>query len=208
MPRPSSLPPALPISGILLCAGGGRRMGKPKARVRFGPTTLLDRAAQILAKVAVEVLVPGDIPVPVPPSCRPLPDATGVRGPIAGLIAGLNAATHSPCVALACDLPLVPPELLAFLAYRCAEGYLAAVPFAGGRLHTLCAAYSRDILPAMSRWVRLGHFSTCELLRTLDTRVCVVDEQALRQFGDPEVMLLNVNAPSDLRRAEKFLSSA
>ncbi len=196
--------PTIPLTGVVLCGGKGRRLGQPKATVQLGDMTLLERAARLLRSICNEVVVPGTV-VGVPPYCRCVGDAAGVQGPIAGLLAGIRTATFSPVVALACDLPLVTPALLQFLAHRCAEGYLAAVPFAFDRFHTLCAAYSRDILPSMAEWVRRGRYSPCELLRTLDTAVCVVDERALSQFGDPGVLLLNVNSRQDLERARQIL---
>ncbi|MBC7287323.1 MAG: molybdenum cofactor guanylyltransferase, partial [Armatimonadetes bacterium] len=158
-----------------------------------------------LSQVCDEIVVPGALPLPPASRWRCVPDAAGAEGPIAGLIAGLEAAASPIAVVLACDLPLVPVALLRFLADRCAEGYLAVVPFAMEHFHSLCAAYSRALLPAMIEWVRSGRYSTCDLLRTLDDGVCVVDEGQLRQFGDPSIILLNVNSPADLERARELL---
>ncbi|MCL2678566.1 MAG: NTP transferase domain-containing protein, partial [Clostridiales bacterium] len=59
-------------------------------------------------------------------------------GPLAGIEAGLRAATREWVFCLACDLPLVTPGLARTLA-GAARGHEAAVPRRAGRAHPTCA---------------------------------------------------------------------
>jgi molybdenum cofactor guanylyltransferase len=73
------------------------------------------------------------------------------------------------------------------------------VPRYGGTAHPLCAAYDRRILPQVRSVLDGGVRSVREFLDSLD-RVEYVEGE-LQQFGDPELLLMNVNSPKDLDRA-------
>ena len=68
----------------------------------------------------------------------------------------------------------------------------------------MCAAYGGEVRPAVSAALDRGTRSVRELLGTLPG-VRYVPEEELRQFGDPELLLANVNSPEDLDRAREAL---
>lgn len=194
------------VTGIVLCGGSSKRIGTPKASIRLGDRSLVDIAVDKLALVCDEVLLCGDAGGDMPKGCRWVEDHPAADGPIAGILGGLQRACGEVCLVLACDMPLVPAELLAYLARR-VEGYLAAVPYAGGRRHSLCAAYSKAVAGPMRDWVERRDYSPCRLLISLADKVALVSEEELRRFGDPQVLLLNVNTPADLEAARAAIES-
>src|SRR5207248_6351821 len=82
------------LTGVLLVGGASRRFGSPKALARFDGTTLAERAWRVLGEACDERLAAGkaadDLLLPFPV----LDDGTGLRAPIAGVVAGLRAASH------------------------------------------------------------------------------------------------------------------
>ena len=97
------------LTGILLVGGGSRRFGSPKALIELDGETLDERGRRVLGAACEEVLVvgkAGELPFDV------LDDGTEVRAPIAGVVAGLRAATHDVAVFLPVDCPRVTPELV------------------------------------------------------------------------------------------------
>src|SRR5439155_13473476 len=82
------------LTGVLLVGGASRRFGSPKALARFEGETLAERAWRLLGDACDERIVVGkaadglELPFPV------RDDATDVRAPLAGVVAGLRAATH------------------------------------------------------------------------------------------------------------------
>ena len=105
---------------------------------------LAERAWRILGETCQERIAVGkaadglDLPFPV------LDDGSETRAAIAGLVAGLRAATTDLCVVLPVDTPLVTPALLLELADACSD---AAVPQTG----PLPGAYSKSALPVLER---------------------------------------------------------
>ena len=169
-----------PLTGVLLVGGASRRFGTPKALALVGGETLADRGRRVLAEVCDEVLVvgkAGELPFDV------IDDASDVRAPIAGVVAGLRAAAHDVAVFLPVDCPRVPAELLRRLGEACAD---AAVPQTG----PLPGAWAKSALPLLERRLAEGPLA---LYRTYD-ELDVVELEV-----DP-VLVADADTPSDLQR--------
>ena len=61
--------------------------------------------------------------------------------------------------------------------------------------HPLCAVYTRACLEPVAARLADRRLKMRELVDSLRTRVVPVDE--IRQFGDPDRLLANVNTPAD-----------
>lgn len=133
-------------------------------------------------------------------SVRFVPDARPGEGPLAGIEAGLTAARNPLVFVAAGDMPFVSPGLVGYMIRLAAEhGLQAVVPRCDG-LHPLCAVYSRDVLPLVSRALEGGVRAVHAFIESLDT-VEYVGWEELGRFGEPELLLMNVNTPEDFERA-------
>lgn len=190
-------------SGVVLAGGRSSRMGRDKLLLKIGGVSLLERVLNVLATRCAEVIVVGtEAPRGVAghrvPDLRP-----GREGPLAGMEAGLSAARHTIVFVAAGDMPFVPGEMVDFLLGRLTERGLSAVlPRHGGRPQPLCAAYDRAILPRLASALDSGMRSVRDLLGDLE-EVEYIETGELRRFGDPDLFLMNVNTPADLRRARE-----
>jgi molybdopterin-guanine dinucleotide biosynthesis protein A len=171
------------LTGVLLVGGAGARFGSPKALARLGGETLAERAWRVLGEAGDERIAVGkaadglELPFPL------LDDGTDVRAPLAGLVAGLQAATHEVVVVLPVDVPLITAAALRELAAACRD---AAVTPSG----PLPGAYRRTALPALERALAAGRLRLRDALAGLDVAVVELDE----------ALLANVNTPDELRR--------
>jgi molybdopterin-guanine dinucleotide biosynthesis protein A len=186
--------------GAVLAGGRATRMGRPKALVELAGRPLIGYPLEAIVAAGLEPLVVAKPDSKLPAlDCRIVREAPEPVHPVAGLVAALEAAGSRPVVALACDMPFVAPELVAWL------GGLPdsiAVAFAAGRVHPLLGRYASGVArlfaPALEDPMPLT-----EAVVSLDPRL--VGERELRRFGDPERMIFNVNSPADLERAEELL---
>ena len=177
-------------SGVLLIGGASTRFGAPKALARFHGETLAERAWRMLDEACDERLAVGkagelELPFPV------VDDGVETRAPLAGVVAGLRAASHELCVVLPVDCPLVTAELLRELADG-SEGVDAAVPQTG----PLPGAYRRTALPVLQRRLAAERLSLRDSLAELATRTLKLDER----------LLVNINTPRDLHEAERIVA--
>jgi molybdopterin-guanine dinucleotide biosynthesis protein A len=170
------------LTGVLLVGGASRRFGSPKALARLGDETLAERGWRLLGEACEERLAVGKaadaLPLPFPLR----DDGTDVRAPIAGVVAGLRAASNDLCVFLPVDCPHATPELLLRLADAAAD---AAVPQTG----PLPGAFRKRALPSLERRLAAGELALRDAISELDAVVVEADP----------ALLVNVNEPADLR---------
>jgi molybdopterin-guanine dinucleotide biosynthesis protein A len=193
----------LEATGVILAGGESRRMGRDKLPLKIGDVTLLERVHDALTSRCAEILVVGSQGC-APAGARRIPDLRTGQGPLAGIEAGLLAARYRPVFVGAGDMPFITGDLVGYLLGILSERIKAAVPCLEEGPHPLCAAYGREVQPAVSAALDRGVRSVRELLGSLPG-VRYVGEGELRRFGDPYILLTNVNSPDDLVRARAAL---
>jgi molybdopterin-guanine dinucleotide biosynthesis protein A len=171
------------LTGVLLVGGASTRFGSPKALARLDGETLAERAWRLLGDACDERIAVGKRSDELALPFEVLDDGSEVRAPLAGLVAGLRAATHDIVVIVPVDLPLLEPAALHQLADACRD---AAVPPSG----PLPGAYRRSTLSSFERALSEGRLALREAISELDVAVVRLDA----------AQLSNVNTPDDLRR--------
>jgi nicotine blue oxidoreductase len=186
------------VAGLLLAAGGGSRLGQPKALVELGGQTLAARGAALLQAGGADpiVVVTGAAPVDRPgvtlvynPDWR-----TGMGS---SLIAGLRALTDQPpscravVIALA-DQPLIGPESVRRLIAAHTAGATIAVATYDDRPRN-------PVLIARAHWPELlatttGDTGARPFLRAHPDLVTQID---CTGTGRPD----DIDTPEDLARA-------
>ena len=126
------------VSGVLLAAGAGRRMGGPKALVELGGEPLVRRGVRLLTDGGCDpvVVVVGAAAERVRPLCdgaRVVEAAGWATGMAASLQAGLAAAVGDACVVALVDQPGVTPAAVERLRAAHSGGAVAAVATYAGR---------------------------------------------------------------------------
>lgn len=116
------------------------------------------------------------------------------RGPLAGLYAGLMACTTDYLIAVPCDAPFVPDDLVDRLAASFANDDCdLAVASTGGRLHPVFCLMRRDVSSALGRHIEAGGRRVHGWIATMRMRaVSFPDESAFS----------NLNTLDELRAAE------
>ncbi len=195
------------VTAIVLAGGRSTRMGRDKASLVLGGRTLLQRVVDAVGVIASEVVVVGapgrDLPAVVSPRALLLvADSVEGQGPLAGIIAGLDATERAVAVVVGCDQPFVQPALLAHLA-ELATMHVAAVPVVDGRAQPLCSAVRREALPAL-RTAFEGGQRAARVIADLDGAV-LVPPDAWQAFDPDGRSFAGVNTPQELDAASRYL---
>ncbi len=187
-------PPAGPV-GFAVAGGRSERMGTDKALLGWGEATLLDHALERLRQVCRDVrILSGPTRRYLERGAPVIVDAVENGGPLGGVLAGLEALGDGPGLFLAVDIPLAPADLLRRLLELSVD-HDAVVPVTVGGPHPLCAVYRRSCVAPIHRRLAAGERKmTCFWP---EVRVREVNQSELARFGDPELLLRNVNAPED-----------
>jgi molybdopterin-guanine dinucleotide biosynthesis protein A len=193
--------------GVLLAGGRGSRLahGVPKALVRVGGLTLLERSLVVLRAVCDEVVVvaPAELALPLDGMER-VADPPGCEGPLGGLVAGLQARPCERAIVLAVDFPLMRPGMLRELASRLAS-HAGVLPAPGGMLQPLAAVYAPWTAGRLAERLVAGEWAVVPAAALLGPRV-VHDEELARLDGGLDCFL-NLNGPEDRTHAEALLQS-
>ena len=175
-------------------------MGREKLTLEVEGVSLIERVRAALADCCREVLVVGG--VKLAGARYIVGERPGGLGPLAGMEAGLASARYPLVFIAAGDMPFVAKGLVDHLLGRLARGgVLAVVPRYRDRTHPLCAAYTRSLLPRLGTALDDGARAAHEFLEGIDEVEYV--EEELRRFGDPGLLLTNVNSPGDLELARR-----
>ena len=179
----------------VLAGGLSRRMGAPKAGVLLGGRPLVAWSLDAAARAGLEAVVVAKPGFELP-GAELWTEPADVWHPLAGLVRALEAG--GPVVALACDMPFVPPELIARLA--AIDG--VAVGRVGGAVQPFPGRYEPGALDALR--AALGREAPVrEALAALDP--VQLDDDELRRYGDPARIMTSIDTPEDLAAAERWL---
>ena len=195
-----------PASAVILVGGRSARMGQPKATLRFGNLTLIERTVAELARAFDDIVVVAApdseaIELPALGAATIVHDESAYQGPVGALAQGLRAARHELAFACSCDLPMLRSEVASWML-SLADGYDAVIPRVGERLQPLHAAYRRrcaDILDAM---LSRGEHRLSAVADVVNARI--VAEAEYRRADPDALSCFNINTPDDYARALKL----
>lgn len=194
---------------LVLCGGRSTRMGRDKATLPFGGETLLERVVWRLRDVVDDVVVvarPGQELPALEGDVRLARDEAPDRGPLMGLLAGLETTEADAAFATAVDAPFLQPAVMDLLFDRLARnGVDAVVVEAEGYLHPLTAVYRKGLADVARELVAAQRMRPVYLFDEAPT--AKVDEDTLRAV-DPELLtLVNCNTPEAYDDARQRLEA-
>ncbi|WP_370644608.1 molybdenum cofactor guanylyltransferase MobA [Methylorubrum sp. B1-46] len=206
-----SLPPVSGsrVLGLILAGGLSRRMGGgDKPLRRLAGRTLLERVAERLEPQCAGGLAlsaNGD-----PARFRDvfsgavLPDTIPEHpGPLAGILAGMEAAAALPGVthvaSVPGDAPFLPHDFIARLVAAAAEGKPIALAASGERRHFTSALWPVDLRHDLRDWLGRGERRVGGFIERHGAAVASWPVEPVDPF-------LNLNAPEDLAAAEAMLA--
>ena len=212
--------------GVLLAGGAGSRLGLgvPKALVRVGDLTLLERGVRTLAQIcdAAVVVAPEQLSLPLPAtgaaSVARIHDPKGAAGPLAGMVAGLASRDYDRALVLGVDFPLMTPTTLrallarfdearvAFEAMACgARAIEAVIPAPGGIAQPLAAAYAPAARDVLASRLAAGERAPSRAVAALAS--IVLDVAGVAELVGGREAFFNLNTPADLDEARRRVTS-
>ena len=162
-------------------------MGRDKALLETGGTTLLERTAKLVREAAGSVTVIGGAERYRELGFTVVSDLLENCGPIGGLYTALCISEADWNLIVACDMPGLTADFLrALVRHADGDGLVPQEPT--GRRHPLCAVYHRRIVPVVAAKIAAKQFALNHLLDFLQLSVWPLPGNAL---------VRNVNTPSE-----------
>lgn len=183
------------IVAAILAGGESARFGADKAMADLGGAPMIVRVGERLRAQADALAVVGHAPGAAALQCVLLHDpAVGVRGPLLGVLAGLEWAKAEGAqwlITAPCDTPFIPADMARRLVSAAREaGVSAAHARTPDGMHPLCAAWSPQLAPKLA-----AHFAA-----GAHPQVRTVAPDAVQVFFENDDAFANVNTPEEYER--------
>lgn len=189
--------PRADVAAVILAGGESRRLGRDKAMIAVEGVPLLARTAALAGRVCLDVYVSGRDPGACLPGVPWFADATPRIGPMGGIMTALTILSR-PILALSCDLPFLPENVLADLLVARDHGRRGAVMTVylhpkSGFIESLAAIYEPGALEYLRVAAEKGMYKLSRAIpENVRTHIPCPDAQA--------AVFFNVNRPEDLDR--------
>ena len=191
------------VSTAILAGGRSRRMGREKALLELGSTSLIERVIAAAAPLTADWMLIAPraktfthLQLPVHPDLRP-----GL-GPLGGLYTALKRAASPRLLLLACDLPFLTTDFLRFMVDQSGQ-HQALVPRSAAGLQPLCALYTRACLPAVEAAIRRGELHMPSFYGDVDLRILEPGEWQAQDIN--QRLFTNLNTPAEFQRARRLV---
>ena len=184
------------VSGIVLAGGQGRRMGgvdKGLKPLRGKP--MVEWVLARLAPQVDEIVINANQNIEVYRKFKHRvvsDEISGFAGPLAGLHAGLKAASNQLVVTVPCDSPFLPEDLVHRLEKHLKDNQLA-VAKTGDQPHPVFALVRKTVLPSLEAFLAGGG-------RKIDAWYAALQVVEVA-FDDEADAFRNINTLEELGRA-------
>jgi molybdopterin-guanine dinucleotide biosynthesis protein A len=192
---------------VILAGGKGRRLGREKAWVEPGGKSLLQHAISNLEFLNSEIVIvkapEGELPpVSAGVHLKVVQDSVGGKEPLAGILSGLVNSKYRYNLVVACDMPLLNKDLVKYMISS-VKDYDAVVPRLGKHQEPLQAVYSRDCISEIEKLLAQDRLKVDGLFSGVRTRF--VESAEIEHFDAAHLSFININTPTDLKKAEGLL---
>ena len=202
------------VQGVLILAGGkSRRIKGNKALIRLGDKPLLLHVVEkVFGSTHETVVVIGKndeldkYASFLPSKVTILKDTMEGKGPLVGIVTGMQKMRSEYTVILPCDSPFIKREVIEHLFKR-AQGADAAIPqWPNGNIEPLHAVYKISTsIPAAETALRKDELLIVDMIKRLD-KVVYMNTDELKKFDQELITFFNINNQEDLKTAKKLKS--
>jgi molybdopterin-guanine dinucleotide biosynthesis protein A len=187
------------MTGIVLAGGENKRMGMDKAFLKLDGIPMIEHVLRSLKAVCRDIIIVTNSPRAYEAyEATVVTDAFDMRGPLTGIYSGLQKSADEYNFVVACDMPFLNPDLMAYMA-GLAEGYDIVVPALGNMFEPLHAVYRKGLVPVIEAQIMQRRQRIRELFG--NQRVRYVAEEEIDRFDPARKSFKNLNTPREYEEA-------
>jgi len=202
-------------SAIILAGGSSKRLGQDKGLIPLAGKPLLTHVLDKIHDVVDEIVIVVSSEFQkrifedlVKQKARLTVDRDKAQSPLVGALTGFENVQGEYSLLLPCDVPFVSSQVASLILDLCVNRSAAIPRWPNGFLEPLQAAYhTKSAEIAAEKALENGKMDLQSMVALL-RGVRYVSTMVLQQFDPKLLTFFNVNAPSDLRKAESILKSA
>jgi molybdopterin-guanine dinucleotide biosynthesis protein A len=194
------------MTGIILAGGKSTRMGEDKAFIEVGEVPLFERAYRVLREIFSEIIIVANDARPFENyEARLQKDIISDKGALGGLYTGLFHSQSHHAFCAACDMPLLNPRLIKYMAEERDE-YDVIIPRTRDGLHPLHAIYSKRCLNPMRQLLNRDDLRIVNFFPQVTVRY--IEEMEIRELDPHMRSLISVNTEEEMEAVRDILMEA
>ena len=199
-------------TAVILAGGFSRRFGQDKGSLMLMGKPLilhvLDKVSTIVNQVLVVVssksqekcftqILSSDVEVVL--------DTYKTQSPLVGALTGFKNARGRYCLLLPCDTPLISIQVISLLLDLCINKDAAIPRWPNEYIEPLQAAYRTEPALVAAEAALRGNERRMHSMVGYLSEVNYISTARLKEIDPKLLTFLNVNTPSDMRKAEEIL---
>ncbi len=190
---------------VVVQAGGeSRRMGRNKALLPFLGQPLIQRVVERVKPIADEILITANQAADYAFLNLPIfPDVLPGYGALGGLFTALTVSKSPVTAVVACDMPFVSADLLAYQLRLVDQGnWDAVVPKSEAGYEPLHGVYRTQTCRNAVEWaIRTGERKMIAWFPMV--KIYAIEQEELHPFDPQGRIFWNVNTPEELQTAQE-----
>jgi molybdopterin-guanine dinucleotide biosynthesis protein A len=195
IPTKDREPLPLPLTGLILCGGQSKRMGRSKAFLPFGGKTIIEHLLGTFNQLFDEVFLVTNEPANFSQlSAQVVKDILPQRGPICGILSGLLVASYEHAFVVACDMPLVDRKLIRQMSVKRHDADITVLSHSE-QIEPLFGIYSKSCIKSLEDALFSGDMTVMNVLSGVKAKTFEYPEELTRAMKLPAYF--NVNTPHD-----------
>ncbi|MGM0652756.1 MAG: molybdenum cofactor guanylyltransferase [Bacillota bacterium] len=191
---------------IILAGGDSKRLGSPKALLKFQNCTLIELIVRCLQEYFDQLTLVTDRPDLYDHLSVTLTGdliKTDKKSPLRGIHAGLSSSLLPYQFVAACDMPFLNLDLIEHME-KFTNNYDAVVPRIGDYFQPLHAYYNRSCIEVIENQVKKGHYKVTEFYKQLNVKY--IGKEEIEYFDPQQLSFININRWLDYEAALKMFS--
>jgi molybdopterin-guanine dinucleotide biosynthesis protein A len=194
------------VTCLILAGGASRRMGEDKAFIQVEGVRLLDYVYGKCQEIFREIIIVTNQPQQFTDYQTPVvADEIPGAGSLGGLYTGLMRASNYYSFCVACDMPFLKPEFIAYLIDKRLHNDIV-IPKTKEGLEPLHALYSKRCIEPIKKCIERGDLKISSVLPEVQVYYC--EEEEIKKIDPALISFINANTKKELFKIQKMLKGA
>jgi Molybdopterin-guanine dinucleotide biosynthesis protein A len=194
------------ITGIILAGGKSQRMGYNKALAILDGKPLIEHVRINMMEVSTSIYISNGSSKLSYMNLPMIEDEHPNLGPLGGIYSALKSSPTVYSLILSCDMPLVTPYYLRYLAEeanRC-KALITIATDKHGRPQPLCGIYHRDLVPFIETLIVQKKLKLMSLLEKMNAHLVEYNSE---HSSFQNLSFISINTPEALLEAQKIYTT-
>jgi molybdopterin-guanine dinucleotide biosynthesis protein A len=188
-------------TGIILCGGKSRRMGKNKALLELRGKYIISQVIDILLPLCNEIIISTNSKELDFLGYRTVSDEKSNIGPIAGIYSALKASKTNKNIIVSCDTPFINSGLLKKMQ-KISQDFEIVLPIFHGYLQPITGIFDKSILPLIEKELSQRNYIPPRIFEKCNLNKLKIDNAS--SFYNKH-LFFNVNSPEDYQKAQEII---